>query len=197
MTPFSVVRLRAAGLPTSSTWSPSDKDTGIVLSSGNMVATGGASMAIRGTQSRVTGIRQCEMICTATTTDSMYFGLGTSAAPLGTGPGTTVGSGNSASLRMNGDKWFNSTPVGYASTVSVGDVIGIVVDLDAQEVYFYKNGVSLGLAFSGTEFPNNSSSSPTTPLFPMTGVGASNTSWSVTLQTTGLTYPVVGATAWG
>ncbi|KAL8193907.1 hypothetical protein R6Q57_026149 [Mikania cordata] len=45
-------------------------------------------------------------------------------------------------------KWnLNSEP--YGQTWVVGDVIGCCIDLEADEISYYRNGVSLGVAFKG------------------------------------------------
>ncbi|KAI3794549.1 hypothetical protein L1987_37181 [Smallanthus sonchifolius] len=45
-------------------------------------------------------------------------------------------------------KWnLNTEP--YGQTWFVGDVIGCCIDLEVDEISYYRNGVSLGLAFSG------------------------------------------------
>ncbi|KAL6223019.1 hypothetical protein ACLB2K_006409 [Fragaria x ananassa] len=45
-------------------------------------------------------------------------------------------------------KW-NRDAESYGQTWVVGDVIGCCIDLDCNEISFYRNGVSLGLAFNG------------------------------------------------
>jgi hypothetical protein len=45
-------------------------------------------------------------------------------------------------------KYDNVSFSGYGSTYTVGDVIGVAVDMDAATLTFYKNGVSQGVAFS-------------------------------------------------
>jgi Kip1 ubiquitination-promoting complex protein 1 len=39
--------------------------------------------------------------------------------------------------------------VAYGSALAVGDILGIVVDTGAGTITFYKNGTSLGVAYSG------------------------------------------------
>jgi hypothetical protein len=49
------------------------------------------------------------------------------------------------------------TNVAYGSTVADGDVVGVALDMDAGTLTFYKNGVSMGTAFtsiSGTYLPS-------------------------------------------
>jgi Kip1 ubiquitination-promoting complex protein 1 len=45
-------------------------------------------------------------------------------------------------------KW-NNDPKPYGQPWAVGDVIGCCINLDAGETSFYRNGVSLGIAFAG------------------------------------------------
>ncbi|KAJ4847946.1 hypothetical protein Tsubulata_018544 [Turnera subulata] len=45
-------------------------------------------------------------------------------------------------------KW-NNDPEPYGQSWVVGDVIGCCIDLDSDEILFYRNGVSLGVAFRG------------------------------------------------
>ena len=49
----------------------------------------------------------------------------------------------------NGNKSNNGTESSYASTYTDGDIIGVALDADNGDVTFYKNGTSLGEAFSG------------------------------------------------
>jgi len=44
----------------------------------------------------------------------------------------------------NGDKIINGSQSSYAATAGDGDIIGIALNLDDDEITFYKNGVSLG-----------------------------------------------------
>jgi hypothetical protein len=48
----------------------------------------------------------------------------------------------------DGDKRNNDTTSTYASSLIVGDVLGVALDLDNGTLTFYKNGTSLGTAFS-------------------------------------------------
>jgi len=61
-------------------------------------------------------------------------------------------------------KYVNGSFSSYGSTVSVGDVVGIALDLDSGEITCYKNGVSQGVM---------ASSLPTATYVP--GFGAGNT----------------------
>jgi len=49
---------------------------------------------------------------------------------------------------LDGDKW-NGTGATYGASYTIGDIIGIALDLDANTLTFYKNNVTQGTAFSG------------------------------------------------
>lgn len=49
----------------------------------------------------------------------------------------------------NGNKYSDATASAYGATFTQGDVVGVALDMDAGTLLFYKNGVSLGQAFSG------------------------------------------------
>jgi Concanavalin A-like lectin/glucanases superfamily/SPRY domain len=48
-----------------------------------------------------------------------------------------------------GTKGNNSNYVAYGSSYTIGDVIGVALNLDAGTITFYKNNVSQGVAFTG------------------------------------------------
>ena len=47
-------------------------------------------------------------------------------------------------------KRWNCSPHDYGEAWRVGDVIGVCLDLDDGTITFYRNGRSLGVAFSGS-----------------------------------------------
>jgi len=51
--------------------------------------------------------------------------------------------------QQDGRKWNNNTASSYGATWTNGDVIGVAYNLDDNEITFYKNGVSQGVAFTG------------------------------------------------
>ena len=68
---------------------------------------------------------------------------------------STAGGANSSYTTANGwyyysggQKYNNNVPVSYGTTFTVGDVIGIALDIDAGTLVFYKNGASQGTAYS-------------------------------------------------
>ena len=52
-----------------------------------------------------------------------------------------------------GQKWKNNVPENYATTLDNGSILGTALDLDNGTIEFYKDGVSLGVAYSDIE-PN-------------------------------------------
>jgi len=50
--------------------------------------------------------------------------------------------------RGNGERWNNGTGASYGSALSVNDVIGVAFDADARTLEFYRNGTSMGTAYS-------------------------------------------------
>jgi hypothetical protein len=127
---------------------------GSTLSNGNKTVSG-SSYGAFSTISKSTGKWYWEYTFSGTFTptgplaDGIGFGIGNTGAILGN-LGAEIHSwgyfsgGNLASLKM-----FNSIPAFYGSTVAVGDVIGVALDMDGGNLTFYLNGVSLGVAYSG------------------------------------------------
>jgi hypothetical protein len=68
---------------------------------------------------------------------------------------STVGGANSNYSVANGwyyysggQKYNNNVDVAYGTSFTVGDVIGVALDIDAGTLVFYKNGASQGTAYS-------------------------------------------------
>jgi len=60
--------------------------------------------------------------------------------------------GHISYYNINGNKYVNGgSSTAYGSTYTVGDVIGIAVDMDAGEITFYKNGTSQGTITGGID----------------------------------------------
>lgn len=85
--------------------------------------------------------------CTVDSGSYIMLGLTEETAPLaGQYPGATYGYGY---FSLNGLKHVNSTSAAYgAAFTTIGDVVGVAVDVDANTLTFYKNGVSQGVAYS-------------------------------------------------
>ena len=67
-------------------------------------------------------------------------------------PSTAVGSGSYCYILENGKKFiYTSSDYGnsdYGAAYGVGDVIKISLNMDTNQITFYKNGVSQGVAFT-------------------------------------------------
>jgi len=75
-----------------------------------------------------------------------YIGVATDSASSSSWTGAEA---VSWSYRNLGSKYNAGTPVAYAATYTTNDVIGVALDMDAGTLTFYKNGTSLGQAYSG------------------------------------------------
>jgi hypothetical protein len=97
-----------------------------------------------------TGTYVCEM---SPYTSSVDICMGICLATTRTqGSTSTVGAGAVGDYlyyQANGNKISSAGSVAYGSALAVGDILGIVVDTGAGTITFYKNGTSLGVAYSG------------------------------------------------
>jgi hypothetical protein len=75
----------------------------------------------------------------------------------------------------NGNKWIDGTSTSYGATYTTNDIIGVALNLDDDEITFYKNGTSQGTRTSKT-FDNN------TNYFLAFGNGSSGSSPTVQLN---------------
>jgi hypothetical protein len=124
------------------TWNPSDKDTGITLSNGNLTATGtpsGGDGMVRAVQSHSgSGKYYIEF-----TTGATYAGIDTGVG-IATSAATGIGLGsNSANgfTVVGGTLWFNGASTGHGIGASgPGEVICMAVDLGAKLGWFRLNG---------------------------------------------------------
>lgn len=77
----------------------------------------------------------------------MMAGITRASVPNGTAFWSLTGS--YAYYLNTGQKYSNGSPAAYASAGAVGDVIGVAFDSSAGTLEFFKNNVSLGVAFTG------------------------------------------------
>lgn len=122
-------------------WNPADKNAAIVLSNGNLTASGpGTSFwaAVRANVAHSTGDWYLEVQVGADSTNLM-IGLADSTLPLTDGyfPGVTS---NSISYGDDGNVGLNGSIVANYGAFSPGDVIMIAFKAGAQKVWFGKNG---------------------------------------------------------
>ena len=144
--------------PTSiyATLNPLDENGSSSLSNGNLDmgnSQGGSAWGtVRATIGASSGKYFAEYTCTASSGGfRQTIGVVSMDVPNGSSPGSNVALNNlsdSAAYFNNGQKSLNGSTSNYGETWTVGDIIGIALDVDATTVTFYKNGVSQGVASS-------------------------------------------------
>ena len=140
---------------TYATWNPSDKSASVTLSGGNLTAsvTTFASGGARATLSKSAGKWYWENVINSGTLTTRIGGANSSW-----GVGTAVGSDTNSVGYMwsDGKVYNNSTAIVTLSTAAVGDVMGVGLDMDNNQISFYKNGTLMGSPITipaGTYFP--------------------------------------------
>lgn len=138
---------------TTVTLNPSDKAASVTLSGSNMIATVAASNqgGVRATSGKSSGKWYWEVTIGGASA-SHSVGISNSSETLSGEVGNSV---NGWGYRFDAVK-LHGTAAYYGAGFSVGDVIGIALDLDSGTIEFFKNGVSQGVAFtgvSGTVYP--------------------------------------------
>ena len=106
--------------------------------------------------------------------------------------------------RGNGERWNNGSGVAYGSALSVNDVIGVAFDADARTIEFYRNGSSMGVAYSsipaGEFFPGICDTGTTVTWTAVANFGQRAFAYTApsgfkALCTTNLPTPTIGATS--
>lgn len=170
-----------------STWNSADKAATVSLMNNDRVAYASANFgAVRGATSHNSGIHQFECVCYNDM--EVLVGLSDAGADLTNYPGAVATSWGYYSA--NGNKYNNNSGVAYGAAWVAGDVIGVVYDVPAGELRFYKNGASQGAAYTGLSGAK----------FPIFGAGnntAGLRSCKINTGQSDFLYPIGGATAWG
>lgn len=191
--------------PAGSTWDPALKGANIVLSNGDMDATKVASgyQTVYGTQGRSSGRYAFEVLVTAKPSIStILIGiadktnsagviatfLGNNSGPLQTlGYNDDNGSSTAARIFRRMTVGTSTSPIsGTGNLYTAGDIITVDVNFGTNAYQFYKNGVALTGAGTG--------SITASTYFPGASVQSNA---AVRLITTGLSYLPSGATEWG
>lgn len=132
------------------TWDPNTKGSTITLDSGNLGYTvGGATgLVCPGTIRVSSGKWFWEVTLT-----SGYGGIGVAKVPY-TASMSYIGQDTTSwGFYSTLGKGYNNTFTSAYGTYTTNDVIGVALDADAGSITFYKNGVSLGVAFTGMTGP--------------------------------------------
>lgn len=152
MSAIQQVMLASTALRLYATWNPSDKNSNVTLSGGNLIASTSTTnhCIFRATLGKSSGKWYWEV------TGSNNIGISNVSQSLTTGqyPGGTV---DSWGYNQGGAFYTNNTGSGSPATYTpASDIIGVALDMDSGTVTFYKNNVSQGIAFTGltgTLFP--------------------------------------------
>ncbi len=136
---------------TYATWNPYDKGAGVTLSNNNttvaIATTPNDGGGVRSTIGKSSGKWYWEVTVGGSQGYSLT-GVATAAANVNSGTywaATTAGYGYYAAT---GTK-YNGGSIAYGTASSPGTVIGVALDMDSGTLTFYRNGVSMGVAFTG------------------------------------------------
>ena len=117
-------------------WNPLIPSTG-TFADGNLSVTTTVDEATSGTTLPSAGKHYCEIICTsATTIANARLGV-TNADGIGTPLGANT---NTWAYLADGRVYHNSSASSYGTTLAVGDVFQIALDIDAGKVWYGING---------------------------------------------------------
>lgn len=140
-------------------WNPSDKNANVSLTDSNLTAhvVGTNWYGVRATAKQSTGKRYYEVVFASTNGGNECIpGVARDSAGLGTYLGADAnGWGWQCTYSTPRTINNNSFPA-YGTTVSAGQVVGVIMDFDTATLEFSINGVSQGVAYtslSGTLFP--------------------------------------------
>lgn len=167
-------------------WNPLKKGANVTLSQNNRIMRSVDADSALGVVGANSGKRMFEIFIY----DSIYLlvGVGTENADLGYYPGGS-GPNSWGYFTYDGRAYHNGIGYSYGAACTIGDVIGVVVDFDLGELYFYKNGVSQGLC---------SNALPKTMLYPMAGSGSFAAYPYCFFNTgeAGFAFPISGVDPW-
>ena len=130
-------------------WDPAYKSANLTLSNSNKTVNkavgGGSWAAVRANAAKTSGYFEVQYLTTGT--DSAMIGLCSSSMRTSEYPGGGTDANGVGYYWFNGRKYNQGTSQVYAATYGNGDIIGVL--LNGGSATFYKNGVSLGVAFGG------------------------------------------------
>ena len=141
-------------------WNSADKDVSISLDATSLIATSGLNnwRGLRANIGKSSGKWYWEITDNiAAATNGEFAGVSNTSAPLTTGNFLGVDANGWGYYSFTGHKYNNGDQGAYGTTWGSADVIGVALDMTGGTITFYKNGVSVGQAFtglSGTLFPH-------------------------------------------
>lgn len=164
------------------TWNPGDKNSGIVLSNGNLTATcpSGAN-TVRATIGKNSGKWYWEY---TQNTTSIEPGIANNSASLDYYLGGTA---NGWMYYNLGQKYTNYIATAYGASYNSTDVLGVALDMDNGTVSFLKNNIFQGIAYTGL----------TGAIYPATGSdGGGGVAATANFGASPLTYAPPNGTFW-
>jgi len=136
------------------TWDAINKGVNVVLSNGNLTT----EISSNTTTARTTiGRESGKWYWEINIVSGGYFLIGIINKDAGLDSRTFDTLNSRYYYSQNGNRYYPTST--YGATYTVGDVIGVALDLDNGKLEFYKNGISQGIAFSdiktmGKVFPS-------------------------------------------
>lgn len=164
-------------------WDAATKGTNVILTNNNLTVTtnGSGGDSIKSNVSISSGKKYWEITLTGSHANgSQALGICTASLSSNQYPGATATSYGFYSY--NGNKYTNGAGTNYSSVSNINnDVIGIAFDADNGTLEFFKNGVSMGIAFTNI---------PTNTYFAAIGHGSSGTVVNSTTAFSNFVFPL-------
>ena len=148
---------KSSGGAVSDTWDSSTKASCITLSNSNLTSLESnctvAWNSVYGSTGVSSGIKEWEITIDAwDNTGGNFYDVMIGVSVLRTqNPTTAVGSGSYCYILQNGQKFTVTSSYSasnYGASYGEGDVIKKSLNMDTNQITFYKNGVSQGVAFT-------------------------------------------------
>ena len=136
-------------------WDSSTKASCITLSNSNLTSLESNCTRwnnVYGSTGVSSGIKEWEITIDAWDDTSNFYDVMIGVSKLRTqNPGSAVGNGSYCYILENGQKFIMTgsySASNYGASYGEGDVIKISLNMDTNQITFYKNGVSQGVAFT-------------------------------------------------
>lgn len=135
------------------TLNPNDMNGNISLSNNNLTISimGGTNTNIRATHSKTRGKWYWEVKLDSGN-NAIFIGVSSSTYPI-TSSGYRTSDSNGSEIRLyygaNGSKYPDDNT--YGTSMAVGNIIGVALDMDNGTLEFYKNGVSQGISHTNVK----------------------------------------------
>lgn len=135
----------SGGSPSTTVFDTSHKGTGVVLSNGNLTAVLPAGQHLVLANVGKSAGKWYWEVHWDSTAGEIEVGVATQNVTLDSNIGNTA---NGWGYDSSASKAHSASFPGYGLTYTVGDTIGVALDMDTGTLTFYKNGSSQGVAYS-------------------------------------------------